>query len=49
MEDMNKYFDHGMLVLLIATNPVFMMCDYILGNFLDLYYRVLKPKISNNK
>lgn len=49
MEDMNKYFDHGMLVLLIATNPVFMMYDYILGNFLDLYYRVLKPKISNNK
>ncbi|MGN1411871.1 MAG: hypothetical protein ACI4WH_05095 [Oscillospiraceae bacterium] len=49
MEDMNQYFEHGMLVLLIATNPVFLMYDYVLGNFLEMYYKFLKPKISNNR
>jgi hypothetical protein len=49
MEDMTKYFgEHGMLILLLITNPVFGMYDYILGNFLELYYKFLKPKISRN-
>lgn len=46
---MNQYFPHGMLVLLIATNPVFLMYDYVLNNLIDIYYKKLKPKISNDK
>lgn len=48
-DQMNKYFEHGMLILLIATNPVFLMYDYTLNGFINMYYKVLKPKISNNK
>lgn len=48
-DQMNQYFPHGMLVLLIATNPVFWMYDYVLNNLIDIYYKKLKPKISNDK
>ena len=48
-DQMNQYFPHGMLVLLIATNPVFLMYDYVLNNLIDIYYKNLKPKISNDK
>ena len=48
-DQMNQYFPHGMLVLLIATNPVFLMYDYVLNNLIDIYYKKLKPKISNDK
>lgn len=48
-EQMNEYFKHGMLILLIATNPVFLMYDYVLGNLIEIYYKKLKPKISKNK
>lgn len=48
-DEMNQYFEHGMLVLLIATNPVFLMYDYSLSGFEQFYYRVLKPKISSTK
>ncbi|MBS6445085.1 MAG: hypothetical protein KH373_04690 [Ruminococcus sp.] len=48
-DQMNQYFPHGMLVLLITTNPVFLMYDYVLNNLIDIYYKKLKPKISNDK
>lgn len=48
-DQMNQYFPHGMLVLLIATNPVFLMYDYVLKNLIDIYYKKLKPKIFNAK
>lgn len=48
-DQMNQYFPHGMLVLLIATNPVFLMYDYVLNNLIEIYYKKLKPKISNDK
>lgn len=48
-DQMNQYFPHGMLVLLIATNPIFLMYDYVLNNLIDIYYKKLKPKISNDK
>ena len=38
-DQMNQYFPHGMLVLLIATNPVFLMYDYVLNNLIDIYYK----------
>lgn len=48
-DQMNQYFQHGMLILLITTNPVFLMYDYVLGNLIEIYYKKLKPKISKNK
>lgn len=48
-DQMNKYLEHGMLILLIATNPVFLMYDYVLGNLIEIYYKKLKPKISKSK
>lgn len=48
-DQINQYFPHGMLVLLIATNPVFLMYDYVLNNLIEIYYKKLKPKISNDK
>ena len=49
VDQMNQYFQHGMLILLIVTNPVFLMYDYVLGNLIEIYYKKLKPKISKNK
>lgn len=48
-DEMNQYFQHGMLVLLIITNPVFLMYDYVLNNLIAIYYKKLKPKISGSK
>jgi len=48
-EQMNQYFEHGMLILLIATNPVFLMYDYVLSKLIEIYYKKLKPKMTNSK
>jgi hypothetical protein len=47
-DQMNQYFEHGMLALLIFTNPVFMTYDYVLANLKGIYYTKLKPKISKH-
>ncbi len=48
-DEMNQYFQHGMLILLIITNPAFLMYDYVLNNLIYIYYTKLKPKISGKK
>lgn len=46
LSDFDFGFKYGMLIFLITANFVFLLYDYALTGAIDMYYRIIRPKIQ---